>query len=115
MSQPQQAMPPRPVVPPAPTGPGTPTAAPESSQLAQLWAAPDRRTVMFLSLGAAIVFIVLLTIIFPKDSHGAEILTDHSKYSHFPYPFTIQNLEHLLFFVGLGELFVRWRSRDTRA
>ena len=28
---------------------------------------------------------------------------------HFPYPFTIQNFEHLFFFVGLGELFVRWR------
>jgi hypothetical protein len=105
MSQPQPAVPAHPVQPQAPT-PAAPSA---SAQLQQLFAAPDRRTVMLISLGSAIVFIILLTIIFPKDSHGAEILTDHSKYSHFPYPFTIQNLEHVLFFIGLGELFVRWR------
>src|SRR5262249_24059212 len=28
---------------------------------------------------------------------------------HFLYPFTIQNFMHILFFIGLGELFVRWR------
>src|SRR5262249_37308671 len=28
---------------------------------------------------------------------------------HFVYPFTIQNFMHILFFIGLGELFVRWR------
>jgi biopolymer transport protein ExbB/TolQ len=28
---------------------------------------------------------------------------------HFPYPLTIQNFMHILFFIGLGELFVRWR------
>jgi len=67
---------------------------------------------MFLSLGAAVFFIIVLSIIFPKDSYGAEILTDHSRFSHFPYPFTVQNLEHLVFFVGLGELFVRWRAAE---
>lgn len=67
---------------------------------------------MALAIGAAIVFIILLTAIFPKDSYGAEILTDHSRFSHFPYPFTIQNLEHILCFIGLGELFVRWRVSD---
>jgi biopolymer transport protein ExbB/TolQ len=110
MSQPPQAAPVRPAQPQGPIEPGTPAASPGGGRRAQLWAAPDRRTVMLLSLGSAVVFIILLTIIFPKDSHGAEILTDHSKYSHFPYPFTIQNLEHVLFFIGLGELFVRWRS-----
>lgn len=87
----------------------TPTGSPSHTAAQQLWAIPDRRTVMLISVGAAMLFIVILTVIFPKDSHGAEILIDHSKYSHFPYPFTIQNLEHILFFVGLGELFVRWR------
>jgi biopolymer transport protein ExbB/TolQ len=35
---------------------------------------------------------------------------------HFPYPFTIQNFMHVLFFIGLGELFVRWRvaKREMR-
>jgi biopolymer transport protein ExbB/TolQ len=31
---------------------------------------------------------------------------------HFPYPFTIQNFMHVLFFIGLGELFVRWRVAE---
>jgi biopolymer transport protein ExbB/TolQ len=31
---------------------------------------------------------------------------------HFPYPFTIQNFMHILFFIGLGELFVRWRVAE---
>jgi hypothetical protein len=108
MSQPQPAAP----LHPAPGGVVQPAAqAPpqQKSPLEQLWDLPDRRSVMMISLIAAVAFIILLTIIFPKDSHGAEILTDHSKYSHFPYPFTIQNLEHILFFIGLGELFVRWR------
>ena len=107
MSQPQQVAPVRAPQPQTPAG-SAPAASPQNT-LNQLWAVPDRRTVMMISIGAAIVFILLLTAIFPKDSHGAEILTDHSKYSHFPYPFTIQNLEHILFFIGLGELFVRWR------
>ncbi|MBF6560054.1 MAG: MotA/TolQ/ExbB proton channel family protein [Candidatus Binataceae bacterium] len=67
---------------------------------------------MFLALGAGGVFIIVLSIIFPKDSYGAEILTDHSRFSHFPYPLTVQNLEHLIFFIGLGELFVRWRVAE---
>ncbi len=104
----------QPVAPlhPAPGGAAQPAAqAPphQKSALDQLWELPERRSVMMISIIAAVAFIILLTLIFPKDSHGAEILTDHSKYSHFPYPFTIQNLEHILFFIGLGELFVRWR------
>ena len=42
------------------------------------------------------------------DSAAATILLD--KGGSFPYPFTIQNLSHILFFFGLGELFVRWRT-----
>jgi biopolymer transport protein ExbB/TolQ len=30
----------------------------------------------------------------------------------FPYPVTIQNVSHLFFFVGMGELFVRWRVAE---
>jgi biopolymer transport protein ExbB/TolQ len=117
MSQPEQLAGVRPgpspsPSPPAPQRPGAPT--PQSPDqlrtfIDQLWALPDRRRVMFLSLGAGVVFIILLTIIFGKNTYGAEILTDYSRFSHFPYPFTVQNLEHLIFFVGLGELFVRWR------
>src|SRR5260221_7600124 len=91
------------------SGASTPTPPTAGAFIDRLWKLPDRRTVMLISLGSAAVFVLLLTIIFPKDSHGAEILTDRSRFSHFPYPFTIQNLEHFLFFIGLGELFVRWR------
>src|SRR5207302_9800105 len=35
---------------------------------------------------------------------------------HLLYPFTIQNLMHLVFFVGLADLYVRWRigAREER-
>ncbi|MGH7906558.1 MAG: MotA/TolQ/ExbB proton channel family protein, partial [Candidatus Binataceae bacterium] len=110
MSQPQQFGQIRPGQPPQPPVQPQGPKAPASRGFAdQLWELPDRRTVMFLALGAGVLFIILLTAIFPKDSYGAEILIDHSRFSHFPYPFTVQNLEHLIFFIGLGELFVRWR------
>lgn len=111
MSQIQQADQPRPNQPPiqAPHAGGSASGSAARSFIDQLWELPDRRTVMLLSIGASFVFILLLTAIFPKDSYGAEILIDHSQFSHFPYPFTIQNLEHILFFIALGELFVRWR------
>lgn len=41
---------------------------------------------------------------------GVLVLDFPSK--HFPYPITFQNLMHLLFFLGLGELFVRWRVAE---
>jgi biopolymer transport protein ExbB/TolQ len=77
----------------------------------RFWELPDRRTMMPLSLGAAVVAIVVLTIILPTTgayTRAAQILLDRPS-MHFVYPFTIQNLMHLLFFLGLGELFVRWR------
>jgi len=48
------------------------------------------------------------------ESRVAIVLLDRSSESlgytsTFPYPFTIQNLMHLIFFFGLGELFIRWR------
>jgi biopolymer transport protein ExbB/TolQ len=58
---------------------------------------------------AALGFIAALSLVLSRDSRPAQLVLDFSKFSHFPYPFTIQNFEHLLFFIGLGELFVRWR------
>lgn len=55
-------------------------------------------------------WIVLLTILLGKDSHAAVLLLDYSSTSSFPYPFTIQNLMYLFFFVCLGDLFVRWNT-----
>lgn len=69
---------------------------------------PDRRIVMTLAAGLAVFFIAALTIILDRDGRPATLLLDRTS-KHFPYPFTIQNMEHLIFFIGLGELFVRWR------
>jgi biopolymer transport protein ExbB/TolQ len=69
----------------------------------------SRGKAAIVALIAGCLFILILTLIFPEDSFFAAMLLEHSHESPFPYPFTIQNLMHLLFFVGLGELFVRAR------
>jgi len=81
-------------------------ATPEGRQ--RFWILPDRRAAMVLSVGVAFLFVLLLTLVLPKDGRAAQLLLDR-KSPHFPYPFTIQNFTHLFFFIGLGELFVRWR------
>ncbi len=70
---------------------------------------PDRRLFMLLSLIAGLIFIMMLTLILPPGSRAAAIILDRESI-HFHYPFTIQNVEHLLLFLGLGELYVRWRT-----
>jgi biopolymer transport protein ExbB/TolQ len=70
---------------------------------------PERGLMMALSVVAALIFIALLTLLLPPDSRIATVILDRRS-PHFPYPFTIQNMEHILFFMGLGELFVRWRT-----
>ena len=80
--------------------------------------ARGRAALLALCLGC--VFILVLTLIFREDSFGATLLLEHTRESPFPYPFTIQNMMHLLFFVGLGELYVRhrtgvWESAQLRA
>ena len=81
-----------------------------SQQLRELFLdQPDRRFIMALSVIAALIFIMLLTLILPPDSRVAAIVLDR-KSPHFSYPFTIQNIEHIMLFIGLGELYVRWRT-----
>ena len=70
---------------------------------------PDRKRTMPIAAGAAIFFIAFLSLLLDKGSRAATLLLDYTQYSHFPYPFTIQNLMHIMFFIGLGEIFVRWR------
>jgi biopolymer transport protein ExbB/TolQ len=70
---------------------------------------PDRRIVMIFSIIAAVLFIALLTLILPTNSRSAAVILDRMS-PHFSYPFTIQNIEHMIFFLGLGELYVRWRT-----
>jgi biopolymer transport protein ExbB/TolQ len=86
-----------------------PTAATDESPWLVLWHRPDRRVIMILAIIAALVFIGLGTTVLPDNSRAGKLLFDHPSV-HFFYPFTIQNFEHILLFLGLGELYVRWRA-----
>jgi biopolymer transport protein ExbB/TolQ len=69
--------------------------------------APDRRAVMILAIGIAVCTIAVLSFIL--KGRASQLLLDLPSL-HFKYPFTIQNFEHVLCCIGLGELYVRWRS-----
>ncbi|MFN7922622.1 MAG: MotA/TolQ/ExbB proton channel family protein [Bryobacteraceae bacterium] len=73
---------------------------------------PNRYHMMVLALLAGVAFVALATLLL--RGRAAVLVLDYGS-KHFPYPFTIQNIMHLVFFIGLGELFVRWRSgvRET--
>jgi hypothetical protein len=72
------------------------------------WVLPDRRLTTAYAAAAGVVFIALLTLILTPGQRAATLILDRTS-PHFPYPFTIQNIEHIFFFLALGELFVRWR------
>ncbi len=60
-----------------------------------------------ISLAAAFVFISVLTV-FTGGTPSGDMLIGET--SSGVYPFTLHNLMHLFFFVGLGQLWVRWLS-----
>jgi len=68
---------------------------------------PDARVAMAASLAAACLFIASMTLLAGDTPAGAVLLDTGS--TVLPYPFTIQNLMYMLFFPGLGEVYVRWR------
>lgn len=96
---------------PSPTmqAPHPPASAPS---IAGMFDRPNRHHIMILSLLCGVAFIALATLIL--RGRAAVLLLDYGS-RHFPYPFTFQNIMHLGFFLGLGELFVRWRAgvRET--
>jgi biopolymer transport protein ExbB/TolQ len=73
---------------------------------------PPRGILLALALCFGAVFILLATLAFPKGSTAAVVLLDYGDLTIFPYPFTIQNFMHLVFFLGLGEVFVRSKVSD---
>jgi biopolymer transport protein ExbB/TolQ len=81
-------------------------AAPAVHYRQPFWVLPDRRITMIGSAAAAVIVIALLSA--ALTGRAGRLILDQDS-AHFPYPFTIQNFEHLFFFIGLGELFVRWR------
>ena len=80
----------------------------DPKQRARFLQLPERSTVMPLSVIAAVLFIAFLTVILDPNGRAAQLILDRRS-PHFPYPFTIQNIMHVIFFIGLGELFARWR------
>jgi biopolymer transport protein ExbB/TolQ len=77
-----------------------------ASALEAFWAKPKRSTAIVLGVLAAIAVIGILS--FALSGRAAVLVLDKPS-RHFFYPFTIQNLMHVVFFVGLSDLFVRWR------
>lgn len=75
--------------------------------LGGFWGKPQRSTAIVLAAVAGVLFIGLLTLVL--SGRAAVLVLDHPSL-HFFYPFTIQNVMHMIFFVALGELFVRWRT-----
>ena len=63
---------------------------------------------------AACVFILALDVALGGEGRAAAFWLGRGD-SVFPYPFTIQNIEHALFFIALGELFMRWRVAGAEA
>ena len=64
-----------------------------------------RLITLLVSLVTAVVVIALLSKLLPPEA--AAILLDIKRAS---WPFTVQNILWLAFFVGLGELSIRWRA-----
>jgi hypothetical protein len=79
-----------------------------------LWEHPSRALILPLSALLGGLFIALLSLALPAGSTAAALLLDHQAAPlpgyPFVYPFTVQNLTHLVLFLGLGDIFCRWRS-----
>ncbi len=73
---------------------------------AEFWSKPKRTQTLLVFGGLAVLFILFLSLIL---SGRTAVLVLDKPSQHFLYPFTIQNLMHIVFFVGLGDLFLRWR------
>ena len=72
-----------------------------NSGLSGLWEKPQRSAALTLAAIAGILFIGILTLVL--SGRAAVLILDHPSI-HFFYPFTIQNVMHVIFFIALGEL-----------
>ena len=61
-----------------------------------------------LAAGGAFVALLSLFLDGPDSRAGAFLLDRHTE--NLPYPFTIQNVMWLMFFVGCGELWARFNQ-----
>lgn len=72
--------------------------------------ANNRLLLLSVSLGIGIIVVAIMSLLFDNPETvmgkiGRFLLDRHTE--QFPYPFTIQNLMWLIFFVGCGELWIR--------
>ncbi len=90
----------------------SPQTPPPSMTAASFFERPNRGHMMILSALAGVAFVAVASVVL--SGRTAVLILDYGS-KHFPYPLTIQNIMHIVFFIGLGELFVRWRSavRET--
>jgi biopolymer transport protein ExbB/TolQ len=65
-----------------------------------------------IALGAAALFILIGSLVFPKESETAIFLFDHTAKSLFYpiYPLTIQNALYVMFAFGIADLWVRYHA-----
>jgi hypothetical protein len=75
----------------------------------------NRLTIDGIALAAGVVTIGVLSALLPAVNRTAAVLLLDWDSGIFPYPFTIQNVMLLLFFLGLGELAARWRDTAAEA
>ncbi len=62
---------------------------------------------LLVSVLVAVAFIGALTV-FIGGTRSGDLLIGETRMA--VYPFTLQNIMHLFFFIGLGQLMVRWKS-----
>lgn len=75
----------------------------------------SRLTIDGIAVFMGVVIIAILSFVLPSVNERAAVLVLDWNSAIFPYPFTIQNAMLLLFFLGLGELFARWRDGSAEA
>jgi biopolymer transport protein ExbB/TolQ len=82
-----------------------------------LWNRPKRLLVLPIALALGALLVAVLTLWLEPGSAAARVVLDYQSApapnSPFLYPFTVQNLMHLLLFVGLGEIYCRWRISEA--
>ncbi len=79
--------------------------------MSKLWEQPARLHILPIALLFGMAFIALLTAMLEPGGHPAVLLLDHHAAPPpdypFVYPFTVQNLMHLILFIGFGEIYCR--------
>jgi len=74
-----------------------------------LWILPGHFTVLGIAVVSGCFFVGVMTLLFGDTMTGVVLLDSQSDLFKPVYPLTIQNIMHIQFFIGLGELYIRWR------